>query len=215
MLKNIEKEYSFIVNNWDKVVFLQQISDFFITKKKTINISELNYEKTRKHDKFKNAWVRIRKIIDKQDEKIELTYKQYLWTQNWMNNFLEMTEVVQNFSWDIFLFNQIGNLNISCRLKEMLLKMNDFCKMKPWIKIENTRNLYYYTYKNCVLEVADERIRYFLWEKMYDEKMLEIEIISELYDSKKVKEFVDYFCDKYELIIPSEWKSERVKKFLK
>jgi hypothetical protein len=34
--------------------------------------------------------------------------------------------------------------------------------------------------------------------------MLEIEIISELYDSKKVKEFVDYFCNRYELVIPSE-----------
>ena len=126
-----------------------------------------------------------------------------------------MTEVIQNYSWDTFLFNQIDNFNISCRLKEILLEMNDFCKMKPWIKIENTRNLYYYTYENCVLEVADERIRYFLWEKIYDEKMLEIEIISELYDSKKVKEFVDYFCDRYELTIPSEWKSERGKKFLK
>lgn len=215
MPKNIEKEYSFIVNNWDEIVFHQQISDFSITKKKIINISELNYEKTQDYDKFKNAWVRVRKIIDKQDEKIELTYKQYLWTENWMNNFLEITEIIQNFSCDIFLFNQIDNLNISYRLKEILLEMNDFCKMKPWIRIENTRNLYYYTYKNCVLEVADERIRYLLWEKICDEKMLEIEIISDLYDSKKVKEFVDYFYDRYELIIPSEWKSERGKKFLK
>ena len=213
MPKNIEKEYSFIVNNWDEIVFPQKISDFSITKKKIINISELNYEKTLERDKFKNAWVRVRKIIDKQDEKTELTYKQYLWTQNWMNNFLEITEDIQNFSCDTFLFDQIDNLNISYRLKEILLEMNDFCKMKPWIRIENTRNLYYY--KKCVLEVADERIRYLLWEKIYDEKMLEIEIISDLYDSKKVKEFVDYFYNRYELVITAEWKSERGKKFLK
>ncbi len=50
-----------------------------------------------------------------------------------MNNFLEITEDIQNFSWDTFLFNQIDNLNLnlSCRLKEILLEMNDLCKMKP------------------------------------------------------------------------------------
>ncbi len=213
MLKNIEKEYSFIVDNWDEVVFPQQIYKFFVTQKKKINILELNYEKTVEHDKFKNAWVRVRKIMDKREEKIELTYKQYLWTKNWMNEFLEITEDIPNFSWNIFLFNQIDNLNLTKKLQELLLEMHKLCIMQPWIKIENMRNLYYYTYKNCILEVADEKIKYVLWERMYRENMLEIEIISDSYDSKEVKRFVDYFFNRYKLIIPSEGKSERGKIF--
>lgn len=214
MLKNIEKEYSFIVNGWGKIIFPQQVSDFFVKKKKKINILELNYEKTLEHDKFKNAWIRIRKMIDKKGEKIELTYKQYLWTKNWMNKFLEITEDIPNFSWNIFLFNQIDNLNLTKKLQKLLLEMHKLCIMQPWIMIENTRNLYYYTCENCILEVADEKIGYFLWQKTCREKMLEIEIISDLYDYKKVGKFVDYFLDRYKLTIPLEWKSERGKRSL-
>ena len=84
--------------------------------------------------------------------------------------------------------------------------MHESCIMQPWIMIENTRNLYYYTCENCILEVADEKI--------CKEKMLEIEIISDLYDYKKVEKFVGYFLDRYKLTIPLEWKSERGKRSL-
>ena len=214
MKKLIEKEFSFIINSEDEIIFPQQIFGFFITKKKKINILELNYEKTLENDKFKNAWVRVRKIMDQNNEKIELTYKQYLWTKNWMNKFLEITEDISHFSWDVFLFNQIDNLNLTKKLKKLLLEMHNLCIMQPWITIENARNLYYYACENCILEVADEKIGYFLWEKTCREKMLEIEIISDLYDSEKIKKFVNYFADGYKLVIPSEWKSERGKKLL-
>ena len=131
-----------------------------------------------------------------------------------MNKFIEITEDIPTFSWNIFLFDQINNLMITDKLKTILLEMNKLCIMQPWIKIENTRNLYYYTHKNCVLEVADEKITYLLWENFYKEKMLEIEIISDTYDFQSVREFVDYFLTKYKLIIPLEWKSERGKKYL-
>jgi hypothetical protein len=55
MKKLIEKEFSFIINSEDEIIFPQQIFGFFITKKKKINILELNYEKTLENDKFKNA----------------------------------------------------------------------------------------------------------------------------------------------------------------
>ena len=184
-----------------------------MTQKKKIGIVELNYKKTQEHDKFRNAWVRVRKIKDNNNEKIELTYKQYLWTKGWINNFLEITENVPEFSWNIFLFNQIDNLNLTNNLKRILLEINKFCGMKPWIKIENTRNLYYYTHKNCILEVSDEKIKYILWEKTYREKMLEIEIISDSYDPNEIKQFVGYFFNRYKLTVPSEGKSERCKKF--
>ena len=131
-----------------------------------------------------------------------------------MNKFLEVTEDLPNFSWNIFLFDQIDNLNLTKKLKKLLLEMHRLCIMQPWIMIENTRNLYYYVCENCILEVADEKIGYFLWEKTCRERMLEIEIISDLYDSEKIKKFVNYFFDRYKLIIPSEWKSERGKKLL-
>lgn len=220
----IEREWSFIMKGQALVDLPTKIWSFILTEKKEVFIQDFVFDKSYEHMDYRTAGVRIRgqlswevnedllmiEIID--NLTYEITYKQYLWSKNGMNNFLEISDTLPHSKERSM--NKILTSPLAPNLKSVLEKMHSLCKLSLWLVIRNFRKVYYYEYKDIKLEVVLENIRYMLGGKDSFEKMLEIELISSAINTKEIDEVIHYFKNVCLLEIPCEWKASRALKYL-